>query len=84
MKQLVRITKISTLENPRSDLGLCDGYCVEGYLLEPIQKGQSVKLERTKRNDKKIYGYFQTSTVQSVEDETFKTLNSCYKIDYIM
>jgi hypothetical protein len=98
MKPLVRITKISAVENAchktpswrEYDIGVANNgtsipndYCVEGYLIQAPEVGKPVVAQRIKRNGEKVFGFFQTSRVTSVEQGTFSTLNSCYKIDYI-
>ena len=99
MKPLVKITKIKACENAEYatpdwkdyDVGKLNGnmslptdYYLEGYLIKEIVKGESVLVERISRNGEKIGGFFQTSKVTEVFDGGFKTLNSVYKIDYIM
>jgi hypothetical protein len=99
MKPLVKITKIKACEDPEyatpdwkdyevgklnGNISLPADYYLEGYLLNKITKDKSVVVERISRNGEKIGGFFTTSLVTEIFDGGFKTLNSVYKIDYIM
>lgn len=69
-------------------------YYLEGYLLEEIKVGKPVLVERISRNGEKIGGFFSTSFVREISYQEnknqeggcwfFKTLNSIYRMDYIM
>lgn len=54
-------------------------YNLEGILYHPIQVGESVIVERTKRDGVEAYGMFSTSPVTEIGDNYFKTRNSVYK-----
>jgi len=99
MKKLVKITKIRASEYPEYatpnwqdyEVGKINGnmslpidYYLEGYLLKDIELNQSVLVERISRNGEKIGGFFSTSLVTEIFEGGFKTLNSVYKMDYIM
>lgn len=58
-------------------------YYIEGYLLSPIEAGKSVEVMRTKRNGIEATGFFQTSKVTEVTENTFKTQNSVYHYNYL-
>lgn len=58
-------------------------YTVEGILMEPIQVGRSVLMERDTRNGVQHPGIFQTSKVTEVKGNTFRTLNSIYNFEVI-
>jgi hypothetical protein len=53
-------------------------YNLEGILAFPIQVGEGVIVERTKRNGVEVRGMFTTSRVTEVGDNYFKTQNSVY------
>ena len=58
-------------------------YNLEGILSFPIQVGESVIVQRTKRNGVEAYGVFSTSRVTEVGDNYFKTQNSVYSYKYL-
>jgi hypothetical protein len=58
-------------------------YNLEGILSFPIQVGEGVVVQRTKRNGVEAYGVFSTSTVTEVGDNYFKTLNSLYLYKFL-
>ena len=58
-------------------------YNLEGILSFPIQVGEGVVVQRTKRNGVEAYGVFSTSTVTEVGDNYFKTLNSVYSYKFL-
>lgn len=76
------------------DVSLPVDYYLEGYLLEEIKIGNPVLVERISRNGEKIGGFFSTSFVREISHQEnknqeggywfFKTLNSVYRMDYIM
>jgi len=99
MKRLVKITKIKASEHPEYAtpnwkdyaVGKLNGgvsipvdYYLEGYLIREVQVGKPVLVERISRNGEKIGGFFSTSLVTEICDNGFVTLNSVYKMDYIM
>ena len=53
-------------------------YNLEGNLINDIKVGESVIVERSKRNGVSVYGVFTTSRVTEVGDNYFKTQNSVY------
>jgi hypothetical protein len=53
-------------------------YNLEGSLIYDIEVGESVIVERSKRNGVEAYGVFSTSRVTEVGDNYFKTQNSVY------
>jgi hypothetical protein len=58
-------------------------YNLEGILSFPIQVGESVIVQRTKRNGVEAYGMFSTSRVTEVGNNYFKTKNSVYSYKFI-
>ena len=58
-------------------------YNLEGILPFPIQVGESVTVQRTKRNGVEAYGVFSTSRVTEVGDNYFKTQNSVYSYKFL-
>ena len=99
MKKLVKITKIKAAENAEyatpdwkdyaigklnGNMSIPVDYYLEGYLLRDVQVGEHVLVERISRNGEKIGGFFSTSQVTEIYDGGFVTLNSVYKMDYIM
>ncbi len=58
-------------------------YTVEGVLILPIEMGRSVLMDREKRNDVVVSGFFQTSVVTEVGEDWFKTKNSVYTVEYL-
>ena len=58
-------------------------YNLEGILSFPIQVGESVIVQRTKRNGVEAYGVFSTSRVTEVGNNYFKTKNSVYSYKFL-
>lgn len=58
-------------------------YSIEGELLSPIEVGKGVSVYRTKRNGVAATGYFQTSKITEVTENTFKTQNSVYTYNFL-
>jgi len=58
-------------------------YNLEGILSFPIQVGEGVVVQRTKRNGVEAYGIFSTSRVTEMGDNYFKTLNSVYSYKFL-
>jgi hypothetical protein len=58
-------------------------YNLEGILSFPIEVGESVIVQRTKRNGVEAYGMFSTSRVTEVGDKYFKTRNSLYLYKFL-
>ena len=58
-------------------------YNLEGILAFPIQVGEGVIVERTKRNGVDVRGVFTTSRVTEVGDNYFKTQNSVYSYKFL-
>ena len=58
-------------------------YNLEGILSFPIEVGESVIVQRTKRNGVEAYGMFSTSRVTEVGDKYFKTKNSVYSYKFL-
>ena len=58
-------------------------YNLEGSLIYDIEVGESVIVERSKRNGVSVYGMFSTSRVTEVGDKYFKTQNSVYSYKFL-
>ena len=58
-------------------------YNLEGYLLNDIEVGKNVIVERTKRNGEEVCGMFTTSRVTEVGNNYFKTQNSVYSYKFL-
>ncbi len=58
-------------------------YEIEGHLIDSIQVGKPVYVMRTKRNSVVADGWFTTSTITEVSENTFKTKNSVYIYHYL-
>ncbi len=58
-------------------------YNLEGILSFPIEVGESVIVQRTKRNGVEAYGVFSTSRVTEVGNNYFKTKNSVYSYKFL-
>jgi len=58
-------------------------YNLEGILSFPIEVGESVIVQRTKRNGVEAYGMFSTSRVTEVGNKYFKTKNSLYSYKFL-
>jgi hypothetical protein len=58
-------------------------YNLEGILAFPIQVGEGVIVNRTKRNGVEVCGLFTTSRVTEVGDNYFKTKNSVYSYKFL-
>ena len=58
-------------------------YNLEGILSFPIEVGESVIVQRTKRNGVEAYGMFSTSRLTEVGDKYFKTRNSLYLYKFL-
>ena len=58
-------------------------YNLEGILSFPIEVGESVIVQRTKRNGVEAYGMFSTSRVTEVGNNYFKTKNSVYSYKFL-
>ena len=58
-------------------------YCIEGYLLKPIEHGESVAVDRYARNGVPAAGMFVSSPVIEFDSTTFTTYNSIYSIEYL-
>jgi hypothetical protein len=58
-------------------------YNLEGNLIYDIKVGESVIVERSKRNGVSVYGMFSTSRVTEVGDKYFKTQNSVYQYKFL-
>lgn len=56
-------------------------YEVEGHLLFPIEVGQSIFLDRRKRNGEEVRGTFRSSQVQSIDGNKVNTFNSVYLVE---
>lgn len=98
MKPYIKLTKIKASDNPEYPTphwnaykhgGVNKGtsipvdYWVEGYLIKPIEVGQSVAIDRTVRNGEKISGIMVTSKIIEINGDILQTLNSIYKIEYL-
>ena len=58
-------------------------YNLEGYLLDEIEVGKNVFIDRTKRNGVDVRGVFTTSRVTEVGENYFKTQNSLYSYKFL-
>ena len=72
-----------TANNISENKSLPVEYSIEGKLLHPLEVGNVVFVARTKRNGESVDGFFQTSKLTEVTDNTFKTQNSVYAYKYI-
>jgi hypothetical protein len=93
--QYVKVTKIALADNPEYptckqedyEVGKINkfspfvGYTLEGYLLEEIQVGKTIKIDRQVRNGVKMQGYFHSSLVTAFDGKIAETLNSKYLIE---
>ena len=72
-----------TANNISENKSLPIEYSIEGELMSPIEVGKGVIVFRTKRNGVAATGYFQTSKITEVTENTFKTQNSVYTYNYL-
>jgi hypothetical protein len=72
-----------TSSNVSKNKSLPIEYTIEGELVDPIQIGKCVNVLRTKRNGVVVIGYFNTSQVTEITENTFKTQNSVYSYNYL-
>jgi len=72
-----------TANNISENKSLPIEYSIEGELLSPIEVGKIVFVFRTKRNGVAATGYFQTSKITEVTENTFKTQNSVYAYNFL-
>jgi hypothetical protein len=72
-----------TANNISENKSLPIEYSIEGNLLHPLEVGNVVFVARTKRNGIAANGYFQTSKITEVTDNTFKTQNSIYAYNFL-
>lgn len=94
----VKITKVSSVESPlfptpnmseyklgeiNESVSLPVEYTIEGELIGEIEVGFPVTVSRTKRNEVVCAGLFQTSSVVSISENGFRTLNSNYIVEKI-
>ncbi len=92
----VKLTKFAVSNNPlvptppmegyvcgadNGDVSLPIDYWVEGYLMDDIKVGDSIKLNRTCRNGINIPGMMLTSIVTKIEGDIIETNNSKYKLE---
>jgi hypothetical protein len=97
-QKYVRISKLSASEDPEvqtpsledyeslkgcAPISLPVDYWLEGYLFEDPEVGKSVLVQREVRNGLKVSGMFKSSEVVKITENTFETLNSVYKIEYL-
>ena len=75
----VPVTANNILENKSLPID----YSIEGKLIYPMELGKGVLVLRTKRNGVAATGYFQTSKITEVTENTFKTQNSVYAYNYL-
>lgn len=95
---LVRITKLSESSFPSVKAGEWSSYIlgagcrstslpvhyeIVGFLLEPIQEGQSVRVLRIARNGEEILGVYQSTTVIEVRTDGYVTRNSEYFLEVL-
>lgn len=85
MKKKVRLIKINNFpdDGEFQKITLPLGYYVEGYLENDLVVGQPIILIRTNKNGKKCFGMVKTSNITEVTENTIKTKNSEYKIEYL-
>jgi len=84
-KCYVRLEKLKQVSETNT-LGV--GYWVKGRLVNEIEVGQPVLVERYIRNDVKVYGVMNTSVVKSIEPMGngvlhLHTMNSVYRVDFL-
>jgi hypothetical protein len=97
-QKYVRISKLSASQDPEvqtptseeydvlkghAAISLPVDYWLEGYLLQEPEVGKSVLVQREVRNGLKVSGMFVSTEVVKVSEDTFETLNSIYKIEYL-
>lgn len=71
---LVRLTKISDdVFNRKHPNGIIEGIEIMGILAFPIEVGQNVVLDN----------FYTSNVTEIINESTFKTLNSTYKIEYL-
>lgn len=96
--QKVRLLKIDTSDNPEypaaewanykfggynPGVSLPIEYSVEGYLITDIQIGNSIVINRTKRNEEITGGHLKSSPVEKIENKVIHTNNSRYVLEVI-
>lgn len=79
----IKLTKLKEAENPRHPNNIEEGYVLSGEIdKSELKIGQSLTILRDD-----VIGWdriWATSVIQEVIDEnTFRTLNSIYKIEYL-
>jgi hypothetical protein len=68
--------------NP-DEVSLPADYTVKGYLVENIQQGHRVMIDRYERNGVKVGGIMVTSPVKVIRNSTFETDNSIYIVELL-
>lgn len=73
----IKLTKIKELDDAVHPNNIQEGKVYKGQLKEPPKVGECVYIDRQ-------HGYFRTSIVtEIIDDNTFRTMNSIYKIEHI-
>ena len=85
MKQAVRIEKLKQVSNIET---LSVGYYIKGFLLNDIEVGKLILIERYIRNGDKALGVMNTSVVKEIIPQgdgilLVHTENSIYKVQFI-
>ena len=85
MKQAVRIEKLKQVSNIET---LSVGYYIKGFLLNDIEVGKLILIERHIRNGDKALGVMNTSVVKEIIPQgdgilLVHTENSIYKVQFI-
>lgn len=95
-KDYIKITKLKPSRNPiaptpnKKDyvpgedngfVSLPVDYTAEGYLLEDVQIGKPVLIERHKRNGVESLGFMNTSRIKKITGNKLETENSIYLIE---
>lgn len=70
-------------EEQNENFSLPIEYWIEGTLINPIEVGNPVCIQRDNRNGIKIDGYFTSTNVTEVTTNQFKTQNSVYNYYFI-
>ena len=82
----IRLEKVGNQRTGCSALDI--GYWVKGKLIQKIEIGKMIMLERYIRNGEKVLGLFRTSTVKDIEKTIdgglfIRTLNSDYRLEFL-
>ena len=79
--------KITKIEHHCENHHLDNGYWVQGFLMNEIEVGKQIIIDRRNRNGVEIRGVFNTSPVEAIEKNEnvlmVKTENSLYKVEFL-